>query len=389
MITDPYIVIAVLILIEFCVLYFSGMQRFAKYFHFIPPVFWIYAIPMLFSSLGLIPAENPFYDIITANVLPASLILLLLSSDLKAISRLGKKALIMMLSGSISIMIAIPVVFFLFKDIFGNNMWSGFGALSASWVGGSSNMIAVKEALGAPEHVFAPMLVVDTIVPYAWMAFLIAVVGMQNIFDKKVKADSRIMEELKLHLSGRQEIKKSFSAKGTLWIALTAVAGVFVSRICAYYLPAVKDMIPVFTWTIIIASTLGVLLSLTPAKKLEQSNSSVFGNWLLYFVLTTIGAKACIRDLNAAFILVGAGFCVIILHGLIIVTAAKIIRAPMFLAVTASQANIGGLASTPVVAAVYQPALAFVGILMAVLGNILGTYTGIITAYVCKFIADI
>jgi len=387
MATDPYAVIAILVLIEFCVLYLSGRQRFKKYFHFIPPVFWIYAIPMLFSSLGFITAENPFYNIIASNLLPASLVLLLLSTDLKAISKLGKKALIMMLSGSVSIMVAIPAVFYLFKGMVGNRMWSGFGALSASWVGGSANMVAVKEALGVPDQVFAPMLVVDTVVPYVWMAFLIAVVGMQNIFDQKVKADSKVMEELRQHLSGRQELKKSFSTKGTSWIIFTAAAGVVISRICAYYLPAVENTISTYTWTIILASTLGVLLSLTPARKLEQSNSTLFGYWLLYFVLATIGAKAYIRDLNAALVLIGAGFCVIILHGLMVAAAAKIVRAPMFLAAVASQANIGGPASAPVVAAVYQPALACVGILMAVLGNLLGTYTGIITGYVCKLIA--
>jgi len=387
MIKNPYAVIAALILIELCVLYFSSRQNFKKYFHFIPPVFWIYAIPMLFSSLGVIPAANPFYNLIAANFLPASLILLLLSTDLKAILGLGRKALFMMIIGSISIMVSIPLVFYFFKGIVGEKMWSGFGALSASWVGGSANMVAVKEALGTPDNVFAPMLVVDTIVPYVWMAFLIAAVGMQKVFDQKVKADGKVMEELKRHLKKEEAIKKSFSLKGAGLIILTAVVGVIISRVAANYLPAVKNAISAYTWTIIIASIIGVLLSLTSVKKLEATNSTAVGYWFLYFVLTTIGAKACIRDLNAALILIGAGFCVIILHGLILVVAAKIVRAPMFLVATASQANIGGPASAPVVAAVYQPSLACVGILMAVLGNILGTYTGIITGYVCKFIA--
>lgn len=387
MIKNPFFVIVTLIFVEFCVLYFSSRKNFKKYFHFIPPVFWIYAIPMLFSSFGVIPAENKFFNIITVNVLPASLILLLLSTDLKAIFQLGKKALFMMLIGSLSIMVAIPVVFYLFKEIVGDRMWSGFGALSASWVGGSANMVAVKEALGTPDQVFAPMLVVDTVVPYVWMAFLIAAVGMQKIFDQKFKVDTRVMEELKQHLKEEENLKKSFSVKGFILIILTAAIGVIISRIAAGYLPAVKNAISAYTWTIIIASIIGVLLSLTPVKKLEAANSTAVGYWLLYFVLTTIGAKACIRDLNAALILIGAGFCVIILHGLILVAAAKIVRAPMFLVATASQANIGGPASAPVVAAVYQPSLACVGILMAVLGNILGTYTGIITGYVCKIIA--
>lgn len=384
MITNPYAGIAVLVLVEVFVLFASGRQRLQKYFHFIPPVFWIYAIPMVLSSLGFIDPDNRFYKTIAENVLPASLILLLLSSDLAAIARLGKKALIMMLVGSVSIMAAIPIVFYLFKNVVGTHMWSGFGALSASWVGGSANMVAVKEALSTPEPVFAPMLVVDTVVPYVWMAFLIAMVGLQGTFDRIIKADQQIMIELNHRMSAQQSLEKSFSIRGMLLIFLTAVIGVLIAKICAFYLPVIRNVVSGYTWTIIIASLLGIGLSLTPVKKLEEVHSTKAGYWLLYFVLTTIGAKACIRDFGTAFILIGAGFCVVAIHAFILTLAAKILRAPMFLAVTASQANIGGPASAPVVAAVYQPALASVGLLMAILGNILGTYTGIITGYICK-----
>lgn len=386
---NAHLSILFLALVEFLVLYISSRERFKKYFNFIPPVFWIYAIPMICSSLGLIDSQNRFYKTISENVLPASLVLLLISTDLRAISKLGKKALMIMFIGSVSIMAAIPAVFFLFKSVVGPQMWSGFGALSASWVGGSANMVAVKEALGTPEPVFAPMLVVDTIVPYVWMAFLIAMAGFQNTFDKKIKADTRVMGELNQRLNKQQSLIRRFSAGGTLFILLTAAFGVIISKRGAFYLPVIKNTIASYTWAIIIASFLGVLLSLTPAKKLEQSHSTTIGYWLLYFVLTTIGAKACIRDFGAALILIAAGFCVITLHGLILALAAKIMRAPMFLAVTASQANIGGPASAPVVAAVYQPALASVGLLMAILGNILGTYTGIVTGYICKRIAGV
>jgi len=389
MVNNHYLGIVFLISIEFLVLYISSRKDFKKYFNFIPPVFWIYAIPMVCSSLGLIDPQNRFYKTISENVLPASLVLLLISTDLHAILKLGKKALIIMLIGSVSIMIAMPTVFYLFKSLVGAHMWSGFGALSASWVGGSANMVAVKEALGTPEPVFAPMLVVDTIVPYVWMALLIAMAGFQDSIDKRIKADLRVMGELNLLLSRQQSLAKRFSAGGTLLIFLTAVIGVIISKKCAVYLPVIKNTISNYTWVIIIASLLGVLLSLTPVKKLEQSNSTTIGYWLLYFVLTTIGAKACIRDFGAALILIAAGFCVIALHGFILALAAKIMRAPMFLAVTASQANIGGPASAPVVAAVYQPALASVGLLMAILGNILGTYTGILTGYICKRIAGV
>jgi uncharacterized membrane protein len=61
-------------------------------------------------------------------------------------------------------------------------------------------------------------------------------------------------------------------------------------------------------------------------------------------------------------------------------------KAPMFLVASASQANIGGVASAPVVAEVYRPGLASVGLLLAILGNILGTYMGIFCAQLCRML---
>lgn len=387
MISNPYAGIGVLILIEVSVLFVASRAGLKKFFHFVPAVFWIYAIPMVLSSTGLLDTHNRFYRPIAENVLPASLILLLLSSDLPAIARLGRKALLMMLTGSISIMVAIPVVFYVFKNMVGAHMWSGFGALSASWVGGSANMVAVKEALGTPEPVFAPMLVVDTVVPYVWMAFLIALAGFQTAFDRFVNADRQVMDELSRRAGRRQALEQNFSVRGVVLVLLTAAAGLFFAKVSAARLPVINHMISGYIWVIIGASLLGVLLSLTPVKKLEEAHSTRIGYWLLYFVLTTIGARACIRDFGAALVLIGAGFCVVALHGLVLVAAAKLMRAPMFLVVSASQANIGGPASAPVVAAVYQPDLASVGLLMAILGNILGTYTGLITGYICKLIS--
>ena len=64
------------------------------------------------------------------------------------------------------------------------------------------------------------------------------------------------------------------------------------------------------------------------------------------------------------------------------IVMAKLIRAPLFFMAVGSQANVGGAASAPVVAAAFHPALAPVGILMAVLGYALGTYG----AYICGLI---
>ncbi|MBF0478030.1 MAG: DUF819 family protein [Candidatus Omnitrophica bacterium] len=387
MITNQLCLVAILFAIEAVILFISSRKSFEKYFHFIPPVFWIYFLPMILSTTGLIDAKSPVYKMIAENLLPMSLVILLLSSNIRAILRLGPTALMMMLAGSLGIMVGIPIVFWSVKHFVGSQMWAGFGALSASWIGGSANMIAVKEALGTPDSVFSPMVIVDTVVPYVWMGILVALVTLQPVYDKWNKSRRDVLDELNANVEKGGLLKKQFTFWGTMLILLIGLVGIYISRYISAYLPNVKDMISNYTWVIIVASMIGIGLSFTPCRKLEQYQASRLGYFILYFVLTTIGAKASLSNMSATAILIGAGFVAVLIHAGFLLVAAKILRAPMFLVATASQANVGGVASAPIIAALYEPELASVGLLLAIFGNIIGTYLGILTGYICHMIS--
>jgi uncharacterized membrane protein len=129
-----------------------------------------------------------------------------------------------------------------------------------------------------------------------------------------------------------------------------------------------------FFWIVVVATTLGLILSFTPAKKLEGVGASKIGSVLLYFLVATIGMHMdvlAIRD-NPMLFLVGIVWMLV--HVSILLGVAKIIRAPFFFVAVGSQANVGGAASAPIVASAFHPSLAPVGVLLAVLGYALGTY---------------
>lgn len=380
--------ITVLALIECGVLYISSRPSMKKYFKFIPPVFWIYFLPMLASTFGVLDPKSPVFPMIASSLLPASLILLLLSSDVKAIARLERPALIMMFAGSLGIMMATPLVFFLVKRWVGSSMWSGFGALSGSWIGGSANMIAVKEALGTPDDVFAPMVIVDTIVPYVWMGILIAGAALAPLYDRWNSSKKEVLDLLnkRMREAGGDKTTRP-DPKYILPMILIAAGGALVSSWLSGYLPAPKQFITPYAWSIILASLLGIALSFTPARRLESHGASKTGYVILYFVLTSIGARAGFSDIGPIPLLVTSGFAIVLIHALVLFAAGRIIRAPMFLLAAASQANVGGVASAPVVAAIYEPRLASVGLLLAILGNITGTYMGFITGQICRWIS--
>ena len=390
MITHPLLIVLVLVAIEALVLWLSRHERTRRFFDLLPAVFWIYFLPMLAATFGLITASSPVYGLITTYLLPASLVLLLLPVDMKAILRLGPTALAMFFIGAAGIMAGTVLAFALFQPLVGPEFWSGFGALSGSWTGGSANMIAVKEALAVPDAIFAPMVIVDTVVPYLWMGILIAMVGLQGAFDRWNRADRTILDHL-----GERAVAHlaSCGGKRTLGgVALALLVAIAVSglaHLIARELPQIKDVVSGYTWTILLVSVLGIGLSFSPVRHLERSGATRTGYDLLYFVLTAIGAKASVASIGSALTLIGAGLLIVAMHAVVLLLGAKLLRAPMFLVAAASQANIGGAASAPVVAEVYHPGLASVGLLLAILGNIAGTWLGIVCAQLCRAIPGV
>lgn len=387
MIRHPALIFIVLITLEFVILTALEHPRTKKFFKYIPAVFWIYFIPMLLASFSLIDSKCPMYGLATQYALPASLFLLLLGVDLKAIARLGRTALLMFLAGSFGVMIGVVSVFALFRPVVGNEFYRGFGALCGSWTGGSANMIAVKEALATPDDIYLPMVVVDTVVPYMWMGFLVLASTWQAAVDRFNKADRTVLDGIRRRLENVKSGQKvRLNVPNIVMMAGMGFAASFVLGKIAALLPSIPGVITGFTWTIIVISLSGLACSLTPLHRCEARGSTKVGYALLYFVLMTIGAKASISYLGDSLILIAAGFMIVLVHATVLLIAMRLLKAPVMLAAAASQANLGGVASAPVVAEIYQPGLSTIGLLMAILGNIIGTYIGILAGQMCRWL---
>ncbi|MBI4711583.1 MAG: DUF819 family protein [Candidatus Omnitrophica bacterium] len=381
MIQNPGGIFCVLVLIVAGIVFFSENPRIRRFFKFPPPLFWIYFLPMIVSGLGILPQQHALYPKITSSVLPAGLILLLISTDIKAILKLGRPALLMIFTGSAGIMIGTPLVVMLFKPWLPADAWSGFGALSASWIGGSANMIAVKEAIHTPDAVFFPMIVVDTVVAYSWMGLLILLEGFQKTYDGWNRSDLRFIEELARKSALDDPRAKKFNFQYLPLTLAVAFGGAWISSRLAGIVGNGS-----FAWTIILATTFGILLSFTSLRKLEFHGASRIGYLFLFLVLTSIGARASLSGIFSAPLLIVAGVALVLIHAAFLLIVSRIARIPLCLVATASQANIGGPASAPIVAAAYEPALAPVGLLLGILGNVMGTYLGLITSQLCKLV---
>jgi uncharacterized membrane protein len=390
LITEPTALLAFLSAVLGLVFWLSTLPRLEKLFKVLPPVIWAYFVPMLTTTFGITPPLSPTYDWMAQYLLPFSLFLLMITIDLPAIVRLGPIALVMMLVGTLGIVLGGPVAFFLFGGLLDDpEAWKGFAALSGSWIGGTANMVAIKESIGTPDATLGPIIVVDTVVGYGWMGVLLFLSGYQARFDRWVGADTRFVQTLNERLAELDTTRRPVSTADLAMIIGFGLAATALAVALGGRLPAFGDptIISKSTWAILLVVTGGLVLSFTPLRRLEQPGASRVGYFALYLLLTSIGAKADLAAVLEAPIYLLAGALWIAIHVGLLLLAARLLKAPLFFVATGSMANVGGAASAPIVAGVYLPAMAPVGLLMAVAGYILGIYAALGCAWLLSQVA--
>jgi uncharacterized membrane protein len=415
---NPYfsndaIVLGLLMLILAFVFYTSSRKTgfWAKFYSFIPPLLLCYFLPaLLFWPLGLVSGEtSKLYYFSSRYLLPASLILLTLSTDFKAIMKLGSKALIMFGAATLGIIIGGPAALWLILNVapegFFNAqpdmLWRGLSTVAGSWIGGGANQTAMKEIFTVEDNLFASMIVVDVLVANIWMAFLLYGAGQAPRIDRWLKSDTSALETLKNKVEAFQASVSKIPTTADVFIVLgIAFGGVAFAHWGADVLvpwlsqyeeglksARLDSLLSGFFWLVVISTTVGLSLSFTKARNLEGVGASRWGSVFIYVLVATIGMKMNIGEVYRNIGIFAIGLVWMIIHVLILILVAYLTKAPFFFVAVGSQANVGGAASAPIIASVFSPALAPVGVLMAVLGYALGTYGAIICAYMMQAVA--
>jgi len=380
-----------------------------KFYKIFPPLLMAYLLPSLMNSFGLISSEHSeLYKMAKLYLLPTSLVLMTLSIDLKAIINLGPKSIIMFLTGTVGIILggplAILIISYFSPDTVGgvgfDAVWRGLTTLAGSWIGGGANQAAMLEIYQYNPEKYGAMVLVDIIVANIWMAILLMGIGKTIKIDKWLGADSSAIEELKDKIASyTASISRMPSLKDYMIIIGVGFGVTGLSHIVADNFPLwLVDTFPglknsslssSFFWLIVVATTLGLGLSFTKAKKLEGAGASKIGSIFIYILVATIGMKMNVMEIfrNPGLLIVGLIW--MIFHVLLLVVVAKLIKAPYFFLTVGSQANVGGAASAPIVAAAFNPALAPVGVILAVLGYAVGTYGAMLSAYLMELASGV
>ena len=388
LIKDPVVLLAYLAGVVGLVFQVSRLPRLQGLFDRLPALVWTYFIPMLSTSAGIIPDDSALYRALARYLLPACLVLLLISAELKAIARLGRTALVVMAAGCLGVALGCVAAFLVLRPWLPPEAWKAAGALAGTWIGGSANLIAVGTTLGLSPELQGVIIIVDTVVGYTWMGLLISFAAYQVRFDRWNGADRSAVDGVGVRLAERRtkSTRPMTVADATLMVGLAIV----LTAACLWAggrLPPVGRVLNQFSWAIILLTTLALLLSLTPLSRLEEAGASTLGYAGFYVLLASVGAQGDLRKVASHPQFVLFGVIVIVVHALLTLAAIRLLRAPLFFFAAASQACVGGYSSAPVVAAIYHPAMTPVGLLLAVLGNVIGTYAGLMVAQVLAGLA--
>jgi uncharacterized membrane protein len=413
MVTDPAGVLAVLLAVLAAIFWFNETTPGKRLFKILPALLFCYFIPTTLSTLHIIPSESELYAWIKAFLLPASLLLLVLALDVPAVLRLGPKAIIVLLAGTLGVVIGGPISLAIFHSKLPEDVWRGMAALSGSWIGGGANFVAIGQAADATDEMMGQMVVVDVFCASVWMAVLLYLSGHQHRIDKWTRANASAIRDLEERISDYQaQTRRIPSLTDYLLILSLAFVGSYASYALgngavAYALkpvdPATDGTLAVWThkslkflydmigdgaWKYIIATTIGLVLSFTPARRLDGAGASRIGSVMIYLLVTCIGASASFKGLHEYGWLIAMGGCWMAVHVVTLLFVAWLVRAPIFFVAVGSQSNIGGAASAPIVASAFHPSLAPVGALLAVVGYVLGTYAGLLCMKLLQAVAQ-
>jgi len=356
-----------------------------RLFRYVVPLIWIYATPMVLRNVGVLPEASPVYDVLRIYGLPMIITLLLLAVDVgKAVRVMGKGVLVMLL-GTAGVVLGAPIGYAVVKQWLAPDAWKGFGALAGSWIGGTGNLAAAAAMLDTPPDQFGLAVLADSVIYVAWLPLLLLSRNLAGPFNRWTRADPGRVERMERTLAAEAVEPTPATFRDYLYLLALASGVTWLAGWLGGRLPELDPVVSTSTWTILIVTTLGILLSLTPARKIPASHDLAMG--LLYIFVARMGASASLAGLSQApAFLLGTAIWISV-HGVFCLAGAWLFRVDVHSAAIASAANIGGAASAPVVAAYHRESLVPASILMALLGYAMGNYLGWLTGQLCRLVA--
>jgi uncharacterized membrane protein len=395
-ITSPAGVMTVLIVVVSFWFWLERTTRW-KLFEYLPPLIFIYATPVLLSNLGVIPFDNGAYDFLRKYGLPIFIVLMLIKVDVLGAIRIMGKGVFVMLIGTVGVVFGGVLAYTLGQSIqwapyfpLPEDSWRAFGTLAGSWIGGTGNMTAAHAGLEGSAADLTMAAAADQMVYLIWLPILLGSKAFADRFNRWMKVPENRIAQMENAAAALDNKDRAPDMISLLYLALLAIGFTWISLALADILPPVvvggATVITAGTWLILLVTTLALIASVTPARRLPASQPIAMA--IIYVYVARVGATMDLSE--ASFATMGAfimmAYVWIAIHGIFILVGAWLFRVDVHTVAIASAANIGGAASAPIVAAHHRETLVPASILMALIGYALGNYLAILTGRIGQLI---
>lgn len=386
LIQSPAGVIAVLAAVT-SFFFFLEKKTEWKFFNYMPPLIFIYTVPVLLSNTGVIPTNSEVYDFMGRNLLPAFLTIMLLNVNLAATIKVMGKGVFVMLVGTLGVVIGAPIAYFIVKSGLSSEAWQGFGALAGSWIGGTANMLGVSEMIKLDEtsvH-YGYAVIADNAVYIIWLPIMLASKNLAGWFNKFTGVSSDRLERMEAAAKELVSDHGQMEMRHLLYLLFFGFGAAAIANWLSAMIPEVDPYLSTGTYRILLVTVIGISLSFTKASKIPGSHALAMA--MVYLFVARMGAKADLSTVSmSVFWFLAGAYIWIFIHGFFLLGAAKLFKVDVHTAAIASAANIGGAASAPIVAMHHRPSLVPVSILMAMLGYAIGSPAGYLAAILCRLV---
>jgi uncharacterized membrane protein len=354
-----------------------------RLFQYLPPLIFIYLVPVVLSNAGLLVSKSAVYDTMQSLMLPMLLVLLLLNVDVRGAARIMGRGIGVMLFGTLGVMLGAPMGLLAVKNWLGPDAWKAYGTLAGSWIGGTGNMAAVSEMIETPGTEFGLAILADSFIYTIWLPILLVSKKFSDQFDSFTGVEADRVDRMLAMAAEEHTEPRAPATRDYLYLFCVALLATWAADLVAVRLPRIDPFLSQSTWRILLITTIGLSLSFTPLSRI--SGSQELGMAFVLLFVAQMGASAQLEGVaeQAVPFLIGALIC-IFCHGAFCLFGAWILRCDLHTAAIASAANIGGAASASIVASYHQPSLVPPAILMALIGYAIGNYCGYITALLCR-----
>lgn len=359
-----------------------------KFFSFVPPIVLVYLLGMILCTINFwdFAETKAAYGNLKNNILYAMIFLMLLRCDIRKMIKLGPKMIICFFVGSLTVMIGCIVTFITMKGVLGPDSWKALGALCGCWIGGTGNMATLQEIFSVGELDYAYALVVGTVEFSIWFIFLLWAISFAPKFNKWTKADTIKLDQASKNWEVEMlENKQKITFPSMMILISTSLLVSAVGQNAGKWLNSSFSFLDKTTWCVLFITAIGLICAATPFGKIAGAEE--LSNVFLYGVVALLASRANFMELNDAPAWMAAGFMILAIHGILFLAIAKLLKLDMFTCGVASLANIGGVASAPILAGAYSGSLVPVGVLMALFGTVTGTYLGMLCGYIMKALA--